>query len=72
MRTANAFAMISENVRSDVIDATQFPDMARQYQVFAVPKVVINDKTSFEGNLPPHQFVGHIEQVAATNGEDQR
>ena len=39
-------------VRAEVIEATEFPDLARQYQIRAVPKTVINDKVSFDGAMP--------------------
>lgn len=63
VRTASALAIISEQVRTDVVDATQFPELAQRYQVFAVPRVVINDNKYFEGNLPPEQFIGRIEEA---------
>lgn len=63
MRTANILAVMSSQIRSSIVDASQFPDLVRQYQVFAVPKVVINEHWSFEGNLPPIQFIANIEQA---------
>ena len=38
----------------------EFQDMANQYDVMAVPKIVINEKSSFEGALPENAFMEEI------------
>jgi predicted DsbA family dithiol-disulfide isomerase len=53
-------AIASPKVRAECIEATEFPEMARRYQVMAVPKVVINDKVGFEGALPERDFLGAV------------
>ena len=45
-------SVASDRVRSTVIEATEFPELSRAYQVMGVPKVVINDRVQFEGALP--------------------
>ncbi|MGB9727193.1 MAG: protein disulfide oxidoreductase [Nitrososphaeria archaeon] len=60
VETAHKIALESDLVRAEMIDATEFPHLANKYQVFAVPKVVINDKISFEGALPELSFVRHV------------
>ncbi len=60
VETAHKLALESDLVRADMIDATEFPHLANKYQVFAVPKVVINDKISFEGALPELSFIRHV------------
>ncbi|NYZ77602.1 thioredoxin family protein [Candidatus Micrarchaeota archaeon] len=37
------FAMMSPKVKGYVYEATEFPDVARKYQVMSVPKTVINE-----------------------------
>src|SRR5438445_88819 len=37
-------SVASDRVRSTVIEATEFPELSRAYQVMGVPKVVINDR----------------------------
>jgi len=63
-------AMVNpERVTADVIEANDFPDMARQYQVRAVPRIVINDKIAFDGALPENMFLTQIERaLGATPG----
>lgn len=53
-------ALESAHIRSDMINAQEFPDLAQRYNVYAVPKVVINESTQFEGALPESAFVEKI------------
>ena len=52
MRLAQHMAVASERVRATAIEATEFPELSRAYQVMGVPKVVINDRVQFEGACP--------------------
>lgn len=65
MRLAQHMAVASERVRATAIDATEFPELSRAYQVMAVPKVVINDRVEFEGALPERQFLEAVLRAAA-------
>jgi predicted DsbA family dithiol-disulfide isomerase len=56
-------AIASPRVRAECIEATEFPEMSQHYQVMAVPKIVINDKVSFEGALPERDFLGAVLQA---------
>ena len=53
-------------VTAEMVEATEFPDLSQQYKVRAVPKIIINDEASFEGNLPEGLFVDQI--LAAMKG----
>jgi len=64
-RTAHMMAFESEMVKSDVILANEFPVLSQQYNVMAVPKVVINEKTSFEGAIPEEDFLSFVKQAVA-------
>lgn len=46
---AHKLAIESDMIRADVIDATEFPQLAQKYLVIGVPKVVINEKVEFVG-----------------------
>lgn len=59
-------AVESSRVTADVIEATEFPDLARRYMVRSVPKVVINEEVEFVGALPEGDFLAYLR--AATNG----
>lgn len=53
-------AIVNEHITADVIEATQFPDLAERYQVMAVPKIVINDRVDFTGAQPEPQFLESV------------
>ncbi len=51
-------------MRADIIEASEFPALTTQYNVYAVPKIVINETTEFVGAQPEPQFVGYAVQAA--------
>jgi len=69
VRLAQHMAIASPKVRAECIEATEFPELARRYQVMAVPKIVINDKVGFEGALPERDFLGAVLQAVDGKGE---
>ena len=52
VHAAHQFAYVNENIRADMIEASQFPELAMEYQVESVPKTVINETTMLEGTHP--------------------
>jgi predicted DsbA family dithiol-disulfide isomerase len=69
VRLAQHMAIASPRVRAECIEATEFPELARRYQVMAVPKIVINDKIGFEGALPERDFLGAVLQAVDGRAE---
>lgn len=69
MRLAQHMAIASDRVRAVAIEATEFPELSRAYQVMAVPKIVMNDRVSFEGALPEAQFLEAVVRAASGNGD---
>jgi|LZCG01.1.fsa_nt_gb glutaredoxin-like protein len=65
VRTAHMMAMESEKVTADMVMANEFPDLANRYGVMAVPKVVLNGKTSFEGAIPEEDYISFVTRAAA-------
>jgi glutaredoxin-like protein len=57
---AHMFAVENDLIKSDVIDANEFPQLAIKYGVMGVPKVVVNDKVEFVGALPEREFLEHV------------
>jgi glutaredoxin-like protein len=49
VRTAYMLAQESEHIRTDVVEAIEFPHLANKYSVRGVPAVIINQSTSFVG-----------------------
>lgn len=64
---AHQLAVESPHVTADVIEAQEFPDLARRYAVRGVPKIVINDSVEFVGALPEKDYVAYVR--SATNGK---
>ncbi len=47
------------------MEAGEFPELAERYNVYAVPKVVINDSVEFVGAQPEPQFLRYVLQAAS-------
>lgn len=62
-------AVESTHVTADVIEAMEFPDLARRYAVRGVPKIVINDRVEFVGAQPENEFVKYIKESVEQNGD---
>lgn len=50
-----------------MIEATEFPELARKYGVYGVPKTVINETGELEGAVPEQAFLQAVLQ--AVNGK---
>jgi predicted DsbA family dithiol-disulfide isomerase len=60
---AHKMAMESEKITAEAIEATEFPDLARQYRVMAVPRTVVNDERAIEGAMPESMFIRRISEI---------
>jgi glutaredoxin-like protein len=49
---AHKFAIESDLIRADMVEAIEFPHLANKYSVYGVPRTVINDKVHQEGAVP--------------------
>lgn len=47
-------------MRADIVEASEFPDLAQRYNVYAVPKTVVNETEEIVGALPEADFVQAI------------
>jgi len=47
------------------VEAGEFPELAQRYNVYAVPKVVINDTVEFVGAQPEPQVLRYLLQAAS-------
>ena len=56
-------AIANSRVVADVVEVSEFMDLAQRYQVRGVPKTVMNDAAEFLGNVPEETFVEHIRHV---------
>jgi len=68
-RLAHKLAMENEHITADVIEISEFVDLAQLYRVQGVPKTVIDDCVEFAGALPEPRFVQQVLQ-ALEKGEE--
>lgn len=57
---AHSMAIENDNIKADMINAQEFPELAQKYGVFAVPKIVINETVQFEGALEENAFLDKV------------
>lgn len=63
VRLAHQLAFLNESVRGDMVDASEFPQLAQRYHVHGVPRTVINGRPAFEGALEPVAAILEILRV---------
>ena len=66
MRLATELAVESDLVTADLVEVTEFPQLAQRYQVRAVPRTLVNEGASIEGALPESEFVKAVVAAART------
>jgi glutaredoxin-like protein len=57
---AHKLAYENEHIHAEMIECGTFPELANEYQVSGVPKIVFNDKEELVGNQPFDQFVEKV------------
>jgi predicted DsbA family dithiol-disulfide isomerase len=59
-RLAHKLAIENEHITADVVEVSEFIDLAQRYQVQGVPKTVINDRVEVLGAVPEPRFVQEV------------
>ena len=57
---AHQFAIENEHITADVVEVSEFIDMAQLYRVQGVPKTVVNDRIEMMGALPEPRFLQEV------------
>ncbi|MBD3237868.1 MAG: glutaredoxin [Candidatus Eisenbacteria bacterium] len=57
---AHRLAMASDQISADMVEVSEFPQIAMRYQVQGVPKTIINEDASFVGSQPVTNVVQEI------------
>jgi glutaredoxin-like protein len=57
---AHMLAVASDHITADMVGSVEFPHLANKYNIFGVPKTVVNENHSFEGVLPEPIFVAEV------------
>ena len=52
--------MENEHITADVVEVSEFIDMAQLYRVQGVPKTVVNDRIEIMGALPEPRFLQEV------------
>ena len=60
---ASKVALENKNIKTNIIEVIEFPELGEKYSVFSVPKTVINDNIEFEGAVPEGYFIENIEKA---------
>jgi glutaredoxin-like protein len=57
---AHKMALVSDWVTADAVDATEFPELADQYHVRGVPRMIVNDTVHIEGAVPEAMLMAEL------------
>jgi predicted DsbA family dithiol-disulfide isomerase len=57
---AHKLAIENEHITADVVEVSEFIDMAQRYQVQGVPKIVVNDRIEMVGAYPEPRFMQEV------------
>lgn len=68
VHTAHQFAFVNENIKADMVEGSEFPQLVQRYDVSSVPKTIVNEVHSFEGALPAASV--YLEILKAVNPEE--
>lgn len=61
--TAHKFAYLNDKIRSDMIEATEFPHLSHKFNVRGVPRTVINENTFIEGAAPEYMVLDKVKEA---------
>ena len=57
---AHQLAFINKNITGKMIEAMEYGEWAQKYNVYGVPKNIVNDVVDFEGAVPEKVFVKQV------------
>ncbi|MGD9048542.1 MAG: thioredoxin family protein [Anaerolineae bacterium] len=60
VRLAHKFAMESDLITADMVESMEFPHLANKYQVYGVPRTVINETVHQEGAVPEPMLLAKL------------
>jgi|FLYL01.1.fsa_nt_gi glutaredoxin-like protein len=64
MRAAYQMSMANPLIRSEVIEVSEYPDLAERYNVRAVPLTVIDGRVAIPGMIPEQALVEQVVRAA--------
>jgi predicted DsbA family dithiol-disulfide isomerase len=57
---AHKLAIENEHITADVVEVSEFIDIAQRYRVQGVPKTVVNDRIEIVGAVPEPRFIQEV------------
>ncbi len=60
MLLAHKLALASDLITADCVEATEFPHLANKYNVYGVPRTIINETIQIEGAVPEKALVAEL------------
>lgn len=60
MLLAYRCALASERVAAAAIEANEFPQLAQELEVWAVPRIVVDGEPRWDGAVPEAEFLRRI------------
>lgn len=69
---AISLAIASPKITVSSIEADEYPDLAQRYNVYGVPRTVINDTDAIEGATPPNVLVERVLAAAAVHSSPSK
>ena len=66
MLLAYRFALASDRVAATAIEANEFPRLAEEMEVWAVPRIAVDGVPRWDGSVPEPEFLRRI--LAAASG----
>ena len=64
-------AFANPHITAVAVEAIEFPDLARQYQISGVPKTIVNDAIEILGALPEDAFVAQALSALSLTASSQ-
>jgi predicted DsbA family dithiol-disulfide isomerase len=68
---AHKLAIENEHITADVVEVSEFIDMAQCYRVQGVPKTVVNDRVEFLGAVPEPRFIEEVLKAIEPKKKEQ-
>ncbi len=63
MLLAHKLAFASDHITADMVEVSEFPHLAARYQVYGVPRTVINEVIQIEGAVPESALIPELMKV---------
>ncbi len=57
---AHQLAFINKNITGKMYESMEYQELAQKYNVYGVPKSIVNDSVEFEGAVPEKVYVKHV------------